>query len=170
MLKFPVAAGLIALFLLPTSAFPESSGKFSVFGPSAEREAFFATQRRERIDREDALRNEALEREKLAIKERIAANEAKQKSTATTGVPAYCWRVPTGRVTSFTPTIPSPPGISVTTTARAATQTYATRCAPRVGYYHHVPSQTNFNLKYDNGWSGHAIVQRPGLSIDLNFD
>lgn len=172
MLKKAAITCLICLPFCPFAASADSSGKFSVFGPSAEREAFFADQRQERLDREDALRKEALEREKLATKERIAANQAKANKEAATKqiVPNHCWRVPTGRVTSISPVFPPTAGKPIAATARSEVPAYVIRCAPALGYFWPKPSRTDLNLTYDDGWSGRAIVRRPGLSIDLNFD
>ena len=162
-----ISTVVVAAMSVPGLALADSSGSFSVFGPSAEREAFFANQRQERLELEDSLRKEALERERIAVQQQqIAAQKAVQPQTRVLRtLPADCWHVPVRRDATFIPRTRLPVGTTVTGHREPVYPQYVTRCV------HLGRNETKVRLGYGNdGFTADARIRRPGLSVDLNFD
>lgn len=140
----------------------DPSGKFSVFGPSAEREAFFENQRVEKENRIIKLREEALEREKLALEKAKAeadSEAARAQARAANRVPLeYCWSVP-----ATVDDGGSTPSVNVIDPAMIIT------CRSPI-YRRYSPGHGSLDIGYGpDGWTGTGHLHRPGLTIDLDF-
>ncbi|MHA3913576.1 hypothetical protein [Halovulum sp. GXIMD14793] len=157
-MKHLICALVLALPLAgPLTA---QSGGFPVFGPSAEREAFFEAQRQERIKREDDLREARLEQMRLAAQERIAKAEAEAEAAKSRRMAAGygCWPVPV-----YDAVIVGD-GLTVAPVDLSACRTL--HWWPR--YY---STRTSLDLHFgEDGFSGSGSFVTPGLTVSVDVD
>lgn len=139
------------------------SGKFSVFGPSAEREAFFEAQRQERLDREEALRKDQIERLRIASEERAAIAQAQAEASrprATVG----SWCLPPKDL-AYGPTEIVGGGLTVQSVDLLSCRTASW---PRQRRFE---TRSRLSLSFgEDGFSGTGRFNTPGLSVNLNVD
>ena len=165
MIRALIAASMLAVAPAAAQEVRDSSGRFPVFGPSAEREAFFQKQADDRAAAADAIRQEQLELEKA----RIAAEAQEDQADSTTVIErrrqlgrAGCYRVAVDQVPAPTPLVP---GQAFARADRVPRTIFRWVCP---GLQRPL---TRLNLQIDDGdVSGGIVVRRPGLGIDVTVD
>ena len=172
-MRFPGAVLAVMISALTASA-QEQSGRFPVFGPSAEREAFFQGQRDaeaarvERLEeqrREAALARELARQETETAKALARAAEAAEPRSRRLVRRCYLTRLAQPEV----PAVTDHEG-PFTLGVLPARQPSRIRC-PYYAFVPRLPYRSSIAINVDDGdVSGRVVIRRPGLNIDLRAD